>query len=405
MSSNRPNLTQSPRTPPHLTLDEPSFQGLLAAAFTIQEHNERRRERGQDELDPALDVGVSRAAGAVCPHCGAAKLGGESSCASCGQGELRRGERLQRNWASMWLMSQEQGLWPERSAEAMDAKPNPISGQAAESRPQDRVRQDFVEGSFPSWPIARRRASEIVAQEEPGAIHDRGFDEVGLEKPESDKIEFDRAVRGAPVANELFADSSIGASALGRAPLDLPALDRSAIDTPPAKRKWLRDHAHFAFPAFSLPASADAFSVDFRPDQKTMADTDARAENDASFTLQRLVDLRVKLRFRRADVYLGAAVLVAALALLWPAAGSPRPVAPTLSTWERALVALGIAEAPAPAVQVLGDPAVRVWIDPHTALYYCPGEEHYGKAANGRYSSQREAQMDRFEPAGRSACE
>jgi hypothetical protein len=46
-----------------------------------------------------------------------------------------------------------------------------------------------------------------------------------------------------------------------------------------------------------------------------------------------------------------------------------------------------------------------VWIDPHTALYYCPGDEQYQKTDGGRFSSQREAQMDRFEPASRSACE
>jgi len=121
--------------------------------------------------------------------------------------------------------------------------------------------------------------------------------------------------------------------------------------------------------------------------------------------IRTLRDLRVKLRFRRADVYLGIAIFVAVFALLWPAAGSTRPVTPTLSSWDRALIALGIAEAPAPEVHLQGDPAIQVWIDPHTALYYCPGEEQYGKAANGHYSTQREAQMDRFEPAGRSACE
>jgi hypothetical protein len=113
--------------------------------------------------------------------------------------------------------------------------------------------------------------------------------------------------------------------------------------------------------------------------------------------------LRVKLRLHRADLYLAAAVFVAALALLWPAAGSPRRAA--LGPWERALVTLGIAEAPTPVVHLQGDPAIEVWVDPNTALYYCPGEEQYGKTANGRVSSQREAQMDRFEPAGRSACE
>jgi hypothetical protein len=111
----------------------------------------------------------------------------------------------------------------------------------------------------------------------------------------------------------------------------------------------------------------------------------------------------VKLRFRRADLYLGLAIFLAATALLWPAAVPRRPA--TLSPWEQALVTLGIAEAPTPVVHLQGDPNVNVWIDRHTALYYCPGDELYEKTADGRFSSQHDAQMDRFEPANRAACE
>src|SRR5208337_5573443 len=57
-------------------------------------------------------------ANSVCPHCGALKPAEGSRCESCGLDEFRPGERMQRNWASMWLMSQEQGLWPERSSDA-----------------------------------------------------------------------------------------------------------------------------------------------------------------------------------------------------------------------------------------------------------------------------------------------
>jgi len=129
---------------------------------------------------------------------------------------------------------------------------------------------------------------------------------------------------------------------------------------------------------------------------------DAR-DTGPSYLIQRFADLRETLSFHRADLYLGVAVFVAAVALLWPTAGSPQPAA--LGPWERSLVALGIAEAPPPVVHLQGDPGVEVWVDPHSALYYCPGEEQYGKTADGRITSQREAQMDRFEPAGRSACE
>src|SRR5208337_2213862 len=70
MPSNRPNLT----------LDEQSFQGLLSAAFIIQEHNDRQKQARQAQA--------------------------ESEGGSRGLDGLRPGERLQHNWASMWLMSQ-----------------------------------------------------------------------------------------------------------------------------------------------------------------------------------------------------------------------------------------------------------------------------------------------------------
>jgi hypothetical protein len=116
-----------------------------------------------------------------------------------------------------------------------------------------------------------------------------------------------------------------------------------------------------------------------------------------------LSNLRLRLYTQRANVYLGAAILLAAVVLMWPTATAPQK--PSLSAMDRTLIALGLAEAPAPVVHVKGDPTVNVWVDPHTALYYCPGEEQYGKTADGRFSSQRDAQMDRFEPAGRGVCE
>jgi hypothetical protein len=120
--------------------------------------------------------------------------------------------------------------------------------------------------------------------------------------------------------------------------------------------------------------------------------------------MQRLADLSVTVRFHRADLYLGISLFVAVLALLWPAAASPRHHA--LGPWERALITLGIAEAPAPpVVHLQGDPGIQVWVDTHSALYYCPGEEPYGKTAGGHVTTQREAQMDRFQPASRSVCD
>src|SRR5271170_1849572 len=51
MPSTRPKLTRPDSTRPYPTLDEQSFQGLLAAAFTIQEHNDRRKQTQSDAAE------------------------------------------------------------------------------------------------------------------------------------------------------------------------------------------------------------------------------------------------------------------------------------------------------------------------------------------------------------------
>jgi hypothetical protein len=74
-----------------------------------------------------------------------------------------------------------------------------------------------------------------------------------------------------------------------------------------------------------------------------------------------------------------------------------------LSAFDRMLIRLGLAEAPEP-VEDRGNPATQVWVDQRTALYYCPGADLYGKTPKGKYTSQREAQLDQFEPAYRKTC-
>jgi putative methionine-R-sulfoxide reductase with GAF domain len=123
---------------------------------------------------------------------------------------------------------------------------------------------------------------------------------------------------------------------------------------------------------------------------------------------------------RRANIYVGIAGLILLIVIsgwgIRPAstasAGNaspsvsgrhPAPPAPKLTLFEKALVSLGLAEAP-PAPVYLGNPDTQVWVDVHTALYHCPGSELYGKTPDGRLSTQRDAQQDQFEPANRKAC-
>jgi hypothetical protein len=106
-------------------------------------------------------------------------------------------------------------------------------------------------------------------------------------------------------------------------------------------------------------------------------------------------------------IALASAVL---LAVLFQWATQPATVpgqTRELSGFEQILVSLGLAEAPAPVTSTTtpGNPDTKVWVDVHTALYYCPGADLYGKTANGKYTSQLDAQRDHFQPSTLKACD
>jgi hypothetical protein len=122
----------------------------------------------------------------------------------------------------------------------------------------------------------------------------------------------------------------------------------------------------------------------------------------------------------RGDIYLGIAVILVACVIRWglwsshPVKATATPAAatathrkpapdPGLSFFDRVLIQLGLAEAPEPQ-EDKGNPGVQVWVDLRTALYYCPGTDLYGKTPQGKFTTQREAQLDQFEPAYRKAC-
>jgi len=125
---------------------------------------------------------------------------------------------------------------------------------------------------------------------------------------------------------------------------------------------------------------------------------------------------------RRGDLYLAIALLFVAMVIYWGVSSSSSANAPEtqvsktarrkpapdagLSTFDKMLIGLGLAEAPeAPNYTSKGNPDTQVWVDLHTALYYCPGAELYGKTPKGKFTSQRDAQLDQFEPALRKTCD
>jgi hypothetical protein len=122
----------------------------------------------------------------------------------------------------------------------------------------------------------------------------------------------------------------------------------------------------------------------------------------------------------RGDLYLAVAVLVVLVALrfgLWnnrPVNANPKtPTAPSsvhkpaareLPLFDRVLIHLGLAEPP-PVPEDKGNPSTAVWVDLQTGLYYCPNADPYGKTPKGKYTSQRDAQLDQFAPAYRKVCD
>ena len=126
-------------------------------------------------------------------------------------------------------------------------------------------------------------------------------------------------------------------------------------------------------------------------------------------------------RTYRANIYVGVAAFLLLFAILdWGFGPSPtgtsaasgtstlnarhRPKKPELTVFEKLLVGLGVAEPP-PSPNYVGNPQTQVWVDLHTALYYCPGADLYGKTEGGKLTTQRDAQQDQFEPASRKACD
>jgi GAF domain-containing protein len=285
-----------------------------------------------------------------CQNCGNEVAEDEVFCASCGtsRSSISRND-LQSKWATLWNLRQA----AESASHATSApeEKDPLFHQLGDANTQDSTERD------PSHP-----AGSLLEHDQDGNL-------VAPKLPSEDAVpavaatsteEVTSSARNAPEGRVWF---------------------RSIAVSPPAMqlRGFLQKHAPF-------------------------------------------------IREHRGDLALVGAFVLFLITILWAASsnksttaadsGSPAtsaaaapakakrkaPAQPKLSFFDQMLVNMGLAEPP-PAPSYSGNPNIPVWIDVHTALYYCPGADLYGKTPQGRIASQHDAQLDQFEPASRKVCD
>lgn len=208
---------------------------------------------------------------------------------------------------------------------------------------------------------------------------------------------------------------------------ELPPLDLAALGLPPDDELGVDAPEDEIVPAGSSLQKKEIEGtalVKAQPDDVTWTSA-AKAKDflEALAITRSPSALRRFWNARRGDFYLAIAVILVAVVLRWGiwsdhsvgASGTGATVGNAshrknadpeadLSLFDKFLISMGLAEAPE-APEYKGNPDTQVWEDLHTALYYCPGSDLYGKTQKGKFTSQRDAQQDQFEPASRKACD
>lgn len=302
---------------------------------------------------------ASPAEGFFCRKCGHELVGEEQFCGKCGS--ARSGDyeapRMQSKVASLWQIEEGAVVAPVNGSATGREKSSNLDRSQYRRPLADSIAQEFPDFLIAPQPGAENAASPSA---EPETI---------------DAEEFEEAAKPQPAAPLVRQSGNEGAAT------------ETALVKSEDKIAW----------------SSAARAKDF---------------------LERLVESKNQSalgRFwnaRRGDIYLAIAVILVAGVIRWgiwsdhsvsatgkPAAGQRR-VAPgaDLSMFDRMLISLGMADPP-PAPEYKGNPDTQVWVDLHTALYYCPGTDLYGKTQKGKFTSQKDAQLDQFEPAYRRACD
>ena len=380
--------------------------------------------------------------GRLCRGCGKEFLGDEAFCGKCGMTRSRPGAdngHLQSKWASLWYMQQAAGqaevkresdtrangnqpyeiaadsktaaVRPPLPAPLKPTAPRPSSARKAEVIPPAPVAREKISHEEKTNSLLPVSLEEIVAQfgdatdllPEPPAVVEADL-----------VVEADPIVASAtePTQDEIDwnLDPVVEIEHVSPVPELVAAAPEPEVDTAGYEESPL---------VIRNPLGGDEVAEDENLVRastalaKTSPWTSAANARHWLEGMQGHSATRIWLgeqwRRHRANIYLGAAALLFVSVLIslftQPAPTTHvNPAEPQLTAFEKLMVDLGLAEAP-PAPVYLGNPDRQVWVDMHTALYYCPGSDLYGKTAGGRYESQRSAQLDQFEPASRKACD
>jgi len=330
---------------------------------------------------------IQHDADAIC-RCGNRFEGGEKFCGKCGTArfeELRRG--TQSKLASMWYLQQAQSVQPSDSRDHAKGEPEettlteqPVSLEQIIATLSPGI-TDPVPAKGPNTPTQQpdqhAQTPEVIpdASKAP-APPASAADLVGTSQLEADSVTEAEPIAGSDESEPELSTAIVPVrtiqAEMGR---DLQEIQLSTWTSASRAREWweaLKEH---------------------KPDRDW---------------------LTAQWNRHRGSVWVGISLIILLGAIFISGASGPKaitanphrkhPAAPNLTLFEKLLVSLGLAEPP-PAPTYQGNPATQVWIDVHTALYYCPGADLYGKTDGGKIVSQREAQQDQFEPANRDACD
>ena len=297
-----------------------------------------------------------------CQNCGGDLAAGEAFCGSCGMSRASTSRNdLQSKWATLWNL--------KKATEALENSPETVADSVLKEAGSD-VWSGLASQQFPapSKPEELDKPSQDVEQstiELPAETSARSLE------TETQKEEPANVTNPLGEENETIAGKS-----------EPRVWFRSIAVSPPAVqlRGFWRKSASFVRQHRGDLALAGAFGLfmitivwAISSDHPT---TSADSGNPAAATTS--------------------------------AAAKPKrkqaPAPPKLSMFEEFLVSIGLAEAPSPP-SYSGNPNIPVWVDVHTALYYCPGSDLYGKTPQGKIASQHDAQLDQFEPASRKVCD